>query len=247
MLDAECRKKRHQTVFFHHFHHFTLIELLVVIAIVAILAAILLPALSSARASAKRVSCIGNLKQIALAYSWYCEGNADMTPPVWSPRRWIDSISPYLEKKQSANGNVWVCPADMRDGSDRCVWGNDNSVLSYGINQAYRHDPAFRKAPHLLWSGINSKKIVKPTEFITFADCTYYWIGSSVEHPREPIRERNELSVNGGCYGHVSLRHSEQSRSFNASFFDGHAETLTAYAMPTQFWDYNNDPHSRYQ
>ena len=60
---------------------FTLIELLVIIAVVGILAAILLPALARSKAVAKRIHCVGNVRQLALATHLYVDDNSDWLPP----------------------------------------------------------------------------------------------------------------------------------------------------------------------
>lgn len=54
---------------------FTLLELLVVIAIIGVLAAVLLPVLSRAKASAREVQCMNNLRQIHIGWQLYADNN----------------------------------------------------------------------------------------------------------------------------------------------------------------------------
>ncbi len=65
---------------------FTLLELLVVIGIISLLAALLLPALSGAKESAKSISCRNNLHQLQLCWIMY----ADDYRGVFAPNDWID-------------------------------------------------------------------------------------------------------------------------------------------------------------
>ncbi len=79
---------------------FTLVELLVVIAIIGVLVALLLPAVQSARESARRAQCTNNLKQIGIGVHNYEDTWKTMPPGCYHAvfGTWVLHLLPYIEQ-----------------------------------------------------------------------------------------------------------------------------------------------------
>jgi prepilin-type N-terminal cleavage/methylation domain-containing protein/prepilin-type processing-associated H-X9-DG protein len=134
---------------------FTLIELLVVIAIIAILAAILFPVFAQAREKARAISCLSNLKQLALADRMYMEDYDEMVLPDYlyynkaltEIEYYPDIVYPYVKSAQ-----VFICPdrsfLDTPNGANASdsarAWlppgsgpGHQDLTYSYSANNSW--------------------------------------------------------------------------------------------------------------
>ena len=112
---------------------FTLVELLVVIGIIAVLIAILMPALSAARAQAKSVQCLSNLRQIGLGCQMYMNANKGILPPVrfqapgetnWTPGgHWANFLHDgnFMKGNDTTGSNAFMCPASL-DELEQNFW-----------------------------------------------------------------------------------------------------------------------------
>jgi len=153
---------------------FTLIELLVVIAIIGVLASMLMPALSRAKAKAKRSACQSNLRQLQLSLQMYADDNQDLIPPRGTPGAeayggnavvWVEALKPYY-----TNPALLQCPTDVGKADQSYLL---NGFLDYFVVNNYAGNweeftgKAYRAGKY---PGMKLSNIPYPSETIVFGE-----------------------------------------------------------------------------
>ena len=122
---------------------FTLIELLVVVAIIGILVSILMPSLSKARAKARQVVCMSNMRQIGYSHIMYSEANEGVMVPLevkqappsdrWDIRGYLGSTKTgWLDLLRSYAGSREVF--DCSEVTEKYSTSYGEAFLGIGLN-----------------------------------------------------------------------------------------------------------------
>ena len=216
---------------------FTLIELLVVIAIISILAAILFPVFARARESARRTSCLSNLKQQGLGVMMYVQdydetfpftrANDTQTYGFSTYCYWMVRIYPYTK-----NSQIFVCPSSSQEtaahnytnpelgGAVSLAGGNNHN---YGANQYVMafSSTADNKVDVVKLSALNA-----PSMLPIIFDCTM-----GVTNNLWRIINPNDTNVFTSTSGPIVESYARHLGGSNILFADGHVKFLSQNQM----------------
>jgi len=212
----------------HRYRAFTLLELLIVIAIICLLAGLLLPVLGRGKTSAKRMTCVNNLRQLSFAAHMYWDDNNGNcfryggTAKNGGQLYWFGWIGPGSEGTRAFEaqpGTLYpylpaqstdACPA-LNDFLSRFKLKATGPTVGFGYNLFLSAMPP---APP-----IKSSRIVNTPETALFADAAQINTWQAPASPQNPMLEEWYYIDDSSEHPNGHFRHTERA---NVVFCDGH-------------------------
>ncbi len=211
----------------------------VAVLCVAVLAALLLPAVSSAREAARRMTCVNNMTQISLALRQYESANNGYFPPAFIPDKdgkpmhsWRVLLLPYLGQQDLYDRYRFNEPWDSPN--NRVV-----SDLTLGLfqcpSQTATSEPTTNYmmvvGPRTITNGSESKKIDEITDgvadtilLVEVADSAVRWA-----EPVDLQFDKISFGINASKRQGISSHHPMGA---NVAFCDGSVRLLTNSTNP---------------
>lgn len=228
---------------------FTLVELLVVIGIIGVLAGLLLPALASARARARRAKCSSNLHQLSTAMHQYEDDNRYYPGVV----RGTDAAANYHPDWQWALA-LYADPVQQPIDEDTASYGagdGPNGVPDLQEFSRWNDDDALVVNETFLCPTINSQRRITESNY----GYNYQWLGDNrtagswTRVNVETIEVPTMTIMLGDSAGGVSSTRSNRTESFwldpPKKRKDSSSATAVNYGPGNSVWSRASDRHNK--
>jgi prepilin-type processing-associated H-X9-DG protein/prepilin-type N-terminal cleavage/methylation domain-containing protein len=244
---------------------FTLVELLTVIAIIAILAALLLTAISEAKARTQQIQCANNLRQLGIGLQTFVTDNnsypllIDLGRGGWMTLLQDTELSPpenptnHISFFEWSGRGVWKCPAAHKPSN----WPRNEVYLSYGYNaygMSARTDTNSLglgghynfSVSHLPAPAIRPSEVADPSDMMAIGD-GFEGENDVIQDGVFVLRRTYGLTNFLGSTQRAYARHQGHA---NVVFCDGHVESPTLNYLfedtgdeALSRWNRDHQPH----